>query len=153
MTAPALAALLWLGCSPDPAPSVIATPDAQAQKVATGEVATKHQRYQLRWRALQPIALGELFSVEAVLLGADGAPVPNGTVKIDARMPQHGHGMATKPVDDPGVCAPDLPTSCVHPEGRYRTDGMKFHMPGDWTITFEVDGPAGPDRAEVVYKL
>lgn len=95
--------------------------------------------------------MGELFEVEAVLTDAKtGAPIEDATVRIDARMPQHGHGMATRPEDDPGTCDA---AGCRHPGGRYVTRGMKFHMPGDWALTFDVDGPAGPDRLEAVHRL
>lgn len=124
---------------------------AGAADTAWSELVTKNKKYRLRWRTSKPVVTGDLFSVETVLTGADGAPVTGGRVQVDARMPQHGHGMATKPEADPGVCA--TPDTCTHPEGRYRMDGMKFHMPGEWTVTFEVDGPAGSDRAEAVYRL
>jgi YtkA-like len=125
--------------------------DAGAADKAWSELTTTHKKYRLRWRTSQPVVTGDLFSVETVLTDAAGAPVIGGHVRVDARMPQHGHGMATKPEADPGVCA--APDTCTHPEGRYRMDGMKFHMPGDWTVTFDVDGPSGSDRAEVVYRL
>jgi hypothetical protein len=91
-----------------------------------------------------PVPLSQLFEIEATVTDAKtGAPVDGATVRIDARMPQHGHGMATKPVDDPGP----------HTDNRYVTKGMKFHMPGDWTIRFDVDGPAGSDSVDVQHKL
>jgi hypothetical protein len=30
---------------------------------------------------------------------------------------------------------------------------MKFHMPGDWRLVVEVQGPAGADRLETTVRL
>jgi hypothetical protein len=56
-------------------------------------------------------------------------------------MPEHGHGMATRPETTPD------------PAGGFVTRGMKFHMPGNWVYSFVVEGPAGRDRAEVAVRL
>jgi hypothetical protein len=98
-----------------------------------------------------PIVLGQLFTIDAVVTDAhSGEPIQTGTVAINARMPQHGHGMPTKPEDDPGVCGSG---ACSHPAGHYLTRGMKFHMAGDWMIRFDVTGPGGIDHLEVPYRL
>ncbi|MFZ5478414.1 MAG: FixH family protein [Myxococcota bacterium] len=90
-----------------------------------------------------PVPLSTLFEVETFVTDArTGEPVEDAVVRVDARMPQHGHGMATKPED---VAGP-------HPDGRYVTRGMKLHMPGEWTLRFEVDGPAGRDTLEVRHR-
>jgi len=68
--------------------------------------------------------LHEFFSVTTRLLDLrSGLPVEAADVDVDARMPDHGHGMATRP---------------EHRElgsGRYETRGMKFHMPGVWVFS------------------
>jgi hypothetical protein len=125
-------------------------PPHPPEKPILSPIKTHAGHYQISWTAPEPIPLSELFTIEAVVVDKEGKPVEQGALVIDARMPQHGHGMATKPEADPGQCANEL---CIHPGGSYKTSGMKFHMPGEWTITFAVEGPLGPDRAEVIYKL
>ncbi|MCB9797544.1 MAG: FixH family protein [Alphaproteobacteria bacterium] len=100
-----------------------------------------------------PPAMSRLFAIEVTLLDvATGAPVEDAQVSIDAKMPQHGHGMSTQPVNEPAAgCAEG--DSCPHPGGVYRTTGMKFHMPGDWTIEVDIVGPRGPDRVVFVYEM
>jgi hypothetical protein len=51
-------------------------------------------------------------------------------------MPQHGHGLPTEPrvTEELGG-------------GRYRVEGMKFNMPGWWTIKLSVSSAAGSDSA------
>lgn len=148
--------LLVLACSGGEAPSAApAAPGAAGSPAAPGAagspaapLATEAGHYRLTWRAIpEPIPLSELFEVETVLTLADGTPVEVGSVRVDAEMPQHGHGMATRPEADPGEC--DAAGACRHPGGVYRTRGMKFHMPGAWVVVFEVDGPKGPDRLKV----
>jgi hypothetical protein len=93
--------------------------------------------------------MGELFVMQAVLRDREGQLLEQAKVKLDARMPQHNHGMATDPIDDPGVCT--TPTDCRHPGGVYRTAGFKFHMPGEWTVSVEILGPEGQDSTTVIY--
>ena len=51
---------------------------------------------------------------------------PAELVAIDAQMPEHKHGMNYKP------------TIVAGKDGRYRADGLLFHMPGRWEIDFDV---------------
>jgi hypothetical protein len=142
-----------LGCSGTPGGTAGSTGAApQAPAAAAASVPTRNGLYRVEWHTVpDPIVLSELFEVEATVTDKAGNPVEDGTVRIDARMPQHGHGMATRPEDDPGEC--DAAGKCRHPGGVYRTRGMKFHMPGDWTVTFDVVGPAGEDRLEALRRI
>ena len=47
-------------------------------------------------------------------------------VRVEATMPEHKHGMNY------------APTIKGLGEGRYRVDGMLFHMPGNWEVAFDV---------------
>lgn len=100
--------------------------------------------------------MGELFAVNAVVTdGRSGEPVEAARVKLDALMPHHGHGMMTQPINLEATCegredSDDGP--CLHVGGRYRTEGFKFHMPGSWTVTVEVNGPRGRDTTSVIYE-
>ena len=51
---------------------------------------------------------------------------PAELVQVDATMPDHKHGMnyAT--------------TIKANGNGRYRVDGLLFHMPGNWEVAFDV---------------
>ena len=54
------------------------------------------------------------------------------SVALDAVMPDHQHGMNYAPtVTDLG-------------DGRYRFDGLVFHMPGTWELRLEARMPSGP---------
>lgn len=58
---------------------------------------------------------------------AGGQPVENATITVDGDMPQHGHGLPTRP----------QVTRYVG-NGDYKVEGLKFHMPGWWVMDFVV---------------
>jgi hypothetical protein len=93
---------------------------------------------------------GELFVVVAHFTELDGTPIEDGKVSLDARMPQHNHGMMTDPIDDPGKCDA-TGANCRHAGGVYETSGFKFHMGGEWTITVDVVGPRGSDSTSFAF--
>lgn len=55
---------------------------------------------------------------------ASGAPFA-GDLRVDAAMPQHGHGMNV---------APSVKSTAP---GEFRAEGMLFHMPGYWELYFD----------------
>ena len=71
-----------------------------------------------------PWALGRHFALEFEICPKDGAPLPD-PVRVDARMPEHGHGMNYRPTVH--ALAP----------GRWRAEGLLLHMAGRWELSFE----------------
>lgn len=111
---------------------------------------TQLKRYEVALAVVpDPPPMGELFVVQATVT-AGGQPIEDGKVTLNAMMPQHGHGMQTDPVNDPGVCVNAV---CKHPGGVYKTSGFEFHMGGEWTITVNIDGSEGQDSTSFVYKM
>jgi len=100
------------------------------------------------WAACPPASGdGKLLAAGPVQLAwrVDGAPIANGghfalliqacpadvrLLKVDAGMPEHRHGMNYRP--------------SLHAlgDGRWRADGLMFHMAGRWELSFdaELDG-------------
>lgn len=60
--------------------------------------------------------------VNACTKGGDPAEL----VGVEATMPEHKHGMNY------------APTIVGSGNGRYRVEGLLFHMPGSWEIAFDV---------------
>jgi hypothetical protein len=78
------------------------------------------------YRTVPPaIVLGRHFAVEAVVCGDGSAPV---LTRVDAQMPEHRHGMNYRP------------TLAPKGAGRYVAEGLLFHMPGRWELSFDVEG-------------
>jgi YtkA-like len=83
----------------------------------------------------QPAAINQLHAWQFKLASPDGVPVANARIKVDGGMPQHGHGLPTRPQ-----------VTRELPGGGYVIEGMKFSMTGWWEIKLAIDGPAGADR-------
>ena len=72
----------------------------------------------------EPIPLNALHSWLACIRRADGAPVADAIVTVDGGMPEHRHGLPTRPEV----------TGSPEP-GCHRIEGMKFSMSGHWVLT------------------
>jgi hypothetical protein len=89
------------------------------------------RRYVLAWRPATTIHVSEFFALEVALCSREGQPRVS-TLRVDAQMPEHRHGMNYR--------------ASVRPQGpdRFIVEGLLLHMPGRWEFTFEVN--AGADR-------
>jgi hypothetical protein len=98
----------------------LAVPAAQACELPGGP-AQKLQSvgYTVLYRT-PPLRVGEHFALELAV-----CPAPE-SLRVDAWMPEHRHGMNYRP--------------SVTPQGggRYRAEGLMFHMPGRWEFVFEL---------------
>ena len=73
---------------------------------------------------------------------ASGAPVDSVTVAVDGGMPQHGHGLPTKPR-----------VTRALGNGDHLVEGMKFNMGGWWVVKFRVNATPGSDSLVFNVKL
>jgi hypothetical protein len=89
-----------------------------------------------------PIPQGRLHSWTLHLETAAGAPVEQATVTVDGGMPQHGHGLPTKPRVTRNAG-----------NGDHVVEGMKFNMGGWWVVKFRVNSTAGSDSLVFNLKL
>jgi hypothetical protein len=83
----------------------------------------------------KPAAINQLHAWQVRLTSPSGVPVANARIQVDGGMPQHGHGLPTRPQ-----------VTRELPGGGYLIEGMKFSMTGWWEIKLAIDGPAGADR-------
>ena len=138
-----LSAVLLGACS---SPSVSAPMAGQTPAVtrpANLDLATTRPshggRYTVSYRSdLDPLTINKLHTWTLHVADSAGQAVDNATVSVDGGMPEHNHGMPTQPIV----------TSLG--SGDYRAEGMKFQMPGWWTVTVTVTdtvGAAQPDSA------
>lgn len=80
-----------------------------------------------------PIPVDKHFKLELQLCPA--AKQPN-SLRVDADMPLHRHGMNYR--------ATVVPVNAA--SGRYRAEGLLFHMPGRWRLIFDLVTAEGPVR-------
>lgn len=78
------------------------------------------------------------FAVEVEVCAKTGVPAAEG-LKLDARMPAHGHGMnyAAKVKTLGG--------------GRFQAEGLMFHMAGRWEFLFDI--AAGKSSGRVTHAI
>ena len=80
------------------------------------------------------IPQGKLQSWMLHLETASGTSVDSVNVVVDGGMPQHGHGLPTKPQ-----------VTRAFGNGDHLVEGMKFNMGGWWVVKFHVSSAAGND--------
>ncbi len=90
--------------------------------------------FAVAWRfdPAQP-KIGEFFAVEFAVCNRNAAATLE-TLRVDATMPAHRHGMNFQP------------KIAAVGSNLYRAEGMMFHMPGTWQLLFEQRADGGPAR-------
>lgn len=80
--------------------------------------------YQVSYEpAVVPVPKRQLHAWTIDVRTADGRPVDGATLHVGGGMPDHGHGLPTKPVVRQALG-----------NGRYVVEGMKFNMGGYWVV-------------------
>jgi hypothetical protein len=88
------------------------------------------------------IPQGKLQSWTLHLENAAGTPVDSASVAVDGGMPQHGHGLPTKPR-----------VTRALGNGDHLVEGLRFNMGGWWVVKFQVSSAAGSDSLVFNLKL
>ena len=83
----------------------------------------------------QAPAINQMHSWKVKLATADGTLVHGARFAVDGGMPQHGHGLPTRPRVTRELA-----------DGTYQRDGMKFSMTGWWEVKLAIDAPPGADK-------
>lgn len=90
--------------------------------------------YRATFTPAESIKVGRLHKWNVQVTTADGTPVDSARITVDGGMPQHGHGLPTKP----------LVTAHLG-QGNHVIDGMKFNMGGWWVVKLSIAGAQGAD--------
>jgi hypothetical protein len=97
--------------------------------------------YRATFTPAESIRVGRLHTWKLDVVSANGAPVDNAKITVDGGMPQHGHGLPTKPI------------VTLQADGTYGAEGMKFNMGGWWVVRIHIDGAQGSDVVTFNLKL
>jgi len=108
----------WIAAAAAPACEL---PGGSAQRIES-------TRHVVLYRASPEPRVGEHFALEFAV-----CPAPQ-AVRVDATMPEHRHGMNYRP------------TITAQGGGRYRAEGLMFHMAGRWELVFEVRTGGATER-------
>ena len=91
-----------------------------------GDTVVNGSRYVVAYRTTPPsIPANRHFAIDFTVCPVGNAAAPR-AVRVDASMPAHRHGMNYKT------------TVTANGKGRYRAEGLLFHMSGKWEIAFDV---------------
>jgi hypothetical protein len=73
-------------------------------------------------------------TVRVVIRDGNGRPIDGASLRIDGGMPQHGHGLPTRPRVTRNLG-----------DGAYEIDGVRFNMGGWWEFKVIVETTTGAD--------
>jgi len=73
-------------------------------------------------------------TVRVTVRDAEGRAIDEAQISIDGGMPQHGHGLPTRPRVTRNVG-----------DGIYEIEGVRFNMGGWWEFTLAIAGCRGAD--------
>lgn len=97
-------------------------------------------RYVATLEPAQPLRPRQMQTVRVVVRDAAGRAVDGAQITIDGGMPQHGHGLPTRPR-----------VTRALGEGGYEIEGVRFNMGGWWEIRLAITTAQGADA--VVFNL
>jgi hypothetical protein len=83
----------------------------------------------------ESIRVRELHGWTLRLEDASGLPVDGAEITVGGGMPQHRHGLPTRPRVTRSLG-----------DGAYQVDGIRFNMGGWWEVTFDIVAAPGADR-------
>lgn len=90
---------------------------------------TRSGYYRISYESeLDPIVINQIHSWIFHVETDAGEPVLGATITATGGMPLHNHGLPTEP-----RMTADLG------DGRYRFEGFRFHMNGDWELLVTID--------------
>jgi hypothetical protein len=100
----------------------------------TGPRASAAHQFMATLQSDQPLRPRRLQTVRVAITDATGAPVDDATIEIDGGMPEHGHGLPTRPR-----------VTRALGNGLYEIGGVRFNMGGWWEFTLAIHAPSGSD--------
>ena len=105
-----------------------------ASEFGLGPRATTGGIYLVTLEPIQPLVKRKLQKVQVRVTDASGHPVDGAAMTVDGGMPEHGHGLPTRPRMTRSMGG-----------GRYEIDGVRFNMGGWWEFKLAISATAGAD--------
>lgn len=90
--------------------------------------------YIVTLQGAKTLAPRKMYTLQAIVAGADTQPVSNAAIAVDGGMPEHGHGLPTRPRVTKNLG-----------NGWYEVSGVRFNMGGWWELKLTITSPAGTD--------
>jgi len=91
-------------------------------------------RYVATLEPAKPLRPRQMQTVRVIVRDAEGRAIDEAQISIDGGMPQHGHGLPTRPRVTRSLG-----------DGIYEIEGVRFNMGGWWEFTLAIAGSRGAD--------
>ena len=91
-------------------------------------------RYVATLEPATPLRPRQMQTVRVSVRDADGRAIDEARISVDGGMPQHGHGLPTRPRVTRNVG-----------DGIYEIEGVRFNMGGWWEFRLAIAGSRGAD--------
>src|SRR3954464_13120413 len=91
-------------------------------------------RYVATLDPAKPLRPRQMQTVRVTVRDAEGRAIDEAQISIDGGMPQHGHGLPTRPRVTRNLG-----------DGIYEIEGVRFNMGGWWEFKLAIAGPRGAD--------
>ena len=122
--------------------SVFALAASMAHAEIPGAIQSESGAFQIVLdRDPSTMPLSEFVELKATIHDAQDAVVTGATLAIGGGMPAHGHGLPTQPEAEATA------------DGSFVIKGLKFSMPGDWVLIFDIKTDSAEDRVTVDFRL
>jgi hypothetical protein len=91
-------------------------------------------RYVATLEPAKPLRSRQMQTVRITVRDAEGRAIDEAQISIDGGMPQHGHGLPTRPRVTRNLG-----------DGMYEIEGVRFNMGGWWEFKLAIAGARGAD--------
>ncbi len=105
-----------------------------ASEFGLGPRTSAQGRYIATLAPERPLRPRQMQTVRVTVTDDRGQAIDGATLTIDGGMPQHGHGLPTRPR-----------VTRTLGDGAYDIDGVRFNMGGWWEFRVAIAGSAGAD--------
>jgi len=105
-----------------------------AREFGLGPRTSAGGRYVATLQPAKPLRPRQMQTVRLVMRDGDGRAIDEAQITIDGGMPQHGHGLPTRPRVTRRLG-----------DGVYEIEGVRFNMGGWWEFRLAIEGARGVD--------
>ena len=105
-----------------------------ASEFGLGPRSSTESRYVATLEPAKPLRPRQMQTVRLTVRDAEGRAIDEAQISVDGGMPQHGHGLPTRPRVTRNLG-----------DGIYEIEGVRFNMGGWWEFKLAIAGPRGAD--------
>ena len=105
-----------------------------ASEFGLGPRSSAAGRYVATLEPAKPLHPRQMQTVRVTVRDAEGRAIEDAQISIDGGMPQHGHGLPTRPRVTKNLG-----------DGMYEIEGVRFNMGGWWEFKLAIAGARGAD--------